>query len=136
MALPNKRIEAQGVTRHPWEQEAVVFLRDELPDSDPIRLWSLVNLINREGATILDVRDSKEFGAGHITGAINIPYASFDGRASELEKFKDKPLVVVCKMGQHSGAIGRKLLAQGFEDVRRLSGGMSEWQASNLPMVK
>lgn len=97
---------------------------------------TLVNLINREGATILDVRDSKDYGSGHITGAINIPYASFDGRASELDKYKDKPVVVVCKMGQHSGAIGRKLLAQGFGDVRRLSGGMSEWQASNLPLVK
>jgi rhodanese-related sulfurtransferase len=97
---------------------------------------TLVNLINKEGATILDVRDSKEYGSGHITGAINVPYAAFDGRASELDKYKEKPMVVVCKMGQHSGSIGRKLLAQGFSDVRRLSGGMSDWQASNLPLVK
>lgn len=97
---------------------------------------TLVSLINKEGATILDVRDSKEYSNGHITGAINIPYTAFDGRASELDKFKEQPVIVVCKMGQHSGAIGRKLLGQGFADVRRLSGGMSDWQASNLPLVK
>ncbi len=55
---------------------------------------------------------------------------------SELEKHKEKPLVLVCKMGQHSGAIGKKLAAQGFTGVRRMSGGMMEWQNSNLPLVK
>lgn len=97
---------------------------------------TLVTLINREGAAILDVRDAKEFGVGHIANAINIPFSSFDDRATELEKFKEKPLVVVCKMGQHSGAVGRKLLGLGFSDVRRLGGGMGEWHAANLPVVK
>jgi len=44
--------------------------------------------------------------------------------------------VLVCKMGQSAGAAGRKLRADGFSDVRRLSGGMAEWNASNLPVVK
>ena len=93
-------------------------------------------MINREDATVLDIRDSKDFSQGHIIDAINMPYSSFEQRSGELEKLKDKPLVVVCKMGQHAGAIGRKLKAQGFEDVKRLSGGMAEWSASNLPVVK
>lgn len=97
---------------------------------------NLVNLVNREGAVILDVRDNKDYGAGHIAGAVNIPFASVDSRVGELEKYKDKPVVLVCKMGQHASAAGRKLKAQGFEDVRRLSGGMAEWTASGLPVVK
>jgi len=44
--------------------------------------------------------------------------------------------VLVCKMGQSAGAAGRKLRTDGFLDVRRLSGGMTEWNASNLPVVK
>lgn len=100
-----------------------------------ISTQSLVRLFNQEGAVILDIRDSKEFDLGHIVDAINIPYASFDTRAVELEKYKDKPIVLICKMGQHSGAIGRKLKALGFTDVRRLSGGIAEWTASNLPLV-
>lgn len=101
-----------------------------------ITTGNLVSLVNREGAVILDIRDNKEYGLGHIVEAINIPMSSFDRRASELESKKGNPIVVVCKMGQHSGTVGKKLKALGFENVRRLSGGMAEWSASNLPVVK
>jgi len=101
-----------------------------------ISTGNLVNLVNREEAVIVDIRDNKDFGAGHIAGAINIPFASIDSRVGELESYREKPIVLVCKMGQHAGAAGRKLKAQGFLDVRRLSGGMAEWGASSLPVVK
>ncbi|MEX2489792.1 MAG: rhodanese-like domain-containing protein [Pseudomonadales bacterium] len=97
---------------------------------------SLVNLINREDAVVVDIRDKKDFNLGHIAGAINIPYSQLESRATELEESKDKPVIVVCKMGQNAGAAGRKLKTLGFADVRRLSGGMSEWSASGLPLVK
>ena len=97
---------------------------------------SLVNLVNRDGAIVIDVRETKDFNLGHIAGALNIPFASVDARLGELSNYKDRPLVLVCKMGQQSGAVGKKLKSNGFEDVRRLSGGMSEWSASNLPLIK
>ncbi len=97
---------------------------------------NLVTLVNREGAVIVDIRDMKEFSAGHIAGAVSMPFSSLDSRVGELESFKEKPVVLVCKMGQHAGAFGRKLKAQGFENVRRLSGGMAEWSANSLPVIK
>jgi len=93
---------------------------------------NLVRMVNHEDAVIVDVRDKKDFGLGHISGAIHI--GSIDQRATELDA--DKPVVLVCKMGQHSSAAGKKLKALGFENVRRLSGGMAEWNASGLPIVK
>lgn len=96
---------------------------------------SLVKLVNHEGAVIVDLRDSKDFNAGHIAGAVNIPLASVETRAGEIEKYKEVPIVLVCKMGQHASAAGRKLKALGFENLRRLSGGMMEWTSSNLPVV-
>ena len=101
-----------------------------------ISTTSLVTLVNRDSALVIDVRETKDFNLGHIAGALNMPYASVDARVGELVTFKDRPLVLVCKMGQHSGAVGKKLKSQGFQDVRRLAGGMSEWSASNLPLVK
>ena len=89
-----------------------------------------VKLINQEDALVVDLREAKDFKAGHIVSAINIPYNSFDKRKDELAKYKDKPL------GQHSGAIGKKLAADGFSGVRRMKGGMMEWQAQQLPLVK
>lgn len=97
---------------------------------------NLVTLVNREGAVIVDIRDTKEFSSGHIAGAVNVPFSSLDSRVGELEPYKEKPVVLVCKMGQHAGAFGRKLKAQGFENVRRLSGGMAEWSANSLPVIK
>jgi rhodanese-related sulfurtransferase len=96
----------------------------------------LVNLVNREDALVLDVRDSKEFGSGHIVGAINIPHGVLASRMSEIEKYKDKPVAIVCKMGQHAGAVGTVLRKAGFAHVTRLSGGMMEWRNQNLPVVK
>jgi rhodanese-related sulfurtransferase len=97
---------------------------------------NLVNSVNREGAMLLDIRDSKEFISGHIAGAVSMPFSSIDARIGELDSYKEKPVVLVCKMGQHASATGKKLKALGFENVRRLSGGMAEWTASSLPVVK
>lgn len=96
----------------------------------------LVSLVNRENAIILDIRDKADFNKGHIVDAKNIPYASVDQRISELSAYKQKPIIIVCKMGQTATGIGKKLKEQGYEDVRRLSGGMAEWSAANLPVVK
>ena len=130
------------IINHPFLVGTFVFLviafviNEGKQGGAAITTSNLVTLVNREHATIVDIRDKKEYGGGHIVAAINIPLSSIDQRASELAAKKDKPLVIVCKMGQHSGAAGKKFKALGFENVRRLSGGMAEWSASNLPIVK
>ena len=45
-------------------------------------------------------------------------------------------MVVVCRLGQSAGAAGTLLRKSGFEQVSRLSGGMTEWRNQNLPVVK
>lgn len=96
----------------------------------------LTNLVNKEGAVVVDVRESKEYREGHITESRNIPFASLKENLAQLEKFKDKPVILVCKMGQHAGAAGRILSTSGFKDVRRLSGGITTWKSDGLPLVK
>jgi len=93
-------------------------------------------LINREEAVVLDLRESKDYKAGHIAGALNIPQSNLDSRMNELEKHKGKPVIVVCKHGQSSGAVQAKLAKAGFERAVKLKGGMMQWQADSLPMVK
>ena len=112
------------------------FVNEGKRGGSSVSTTELVNLVNREGAGILDIRDKKDFAQGHIVDAVNIPYASIDQRISELEAYKQKPLIIVCKMGQTAAAAGKKLKDQGWEDVRRPSGGMAEWSAANLPLIK
>ena len=93
-------------------------------------------MVNKENALILDVRDKKEFEAGHIVDAINIPHGSLESRLDELKKYKERPIVIICRMGQHAGTAGTLLRKQGFGNVTRLTGGMSEWRNQSLPVVK
>ena len=104
--------------------------------ADTVLRQQLVDRVNREGAVVVDVRDRKEYEAGHIAGAISIPLANLDTRADELRKYADKPIIVACKMGQHSGEAGMRLRKRGYQNVSRLAGGMAEWQNQNLPVVR
>jgi rhodanese-related sulfurtransferase len=115
----------------------VLFIRNETQRGGKgVSPQELVNLVNKEGAIVLDVRDSKEFAAGHIVDAVNVPHTALESRLSELEKYKEKPVTIVCKMGQHAGTAGAMLRKAGFASVSRLSGGMTEWRNQNLPVVK
>jgi rhodanese-related sulfurtransferase len=96
----------------------------------------VTRMLNSDEAIVVDVRDKKEFSEGWITGAIHLPFASVKSRIAELEKYKDKHIILVDKMGQHSGAAGKILLAEGFENIARLQGGISEWKSSNMPLVR
>jgi rhodanese-related sulfurtransferase len=130
------------ITNHPFLVGTFIFLvvafliNEGKQGGASVSTSNLVSMVNREDAVVLDVRDKKEFGLGHISGAVHMPLSSIENRASELEAKKDKPIILVCKMGQHSSAAGKKLKTLGFENVRRLSGGMAEWNAAGLPVVK
>lgn len=91
--------------------------------------------MNVENAIVVDTRPSKEFSTGHITGSLNIPAAKVKENLHRLEKHKDAPIIVACKSGMTSGATAKELKKEGFK-VYKLQGGITEWQSSNLPLVK
>ncbi|TDF85006.1 rhodanese-like domain-containing protein [Pseudomonas sp. H9] len=96
----------------------------------------LTALVNSEKGLVIDIRSTKDYAAGHIVGALNIPQDKFAARIGELEKHKaNKTLIVVDAMGQHAGTTARELLKAGFT-AAKLSGGVSSWKADNLPLVK
>ena len=95
-----------------------------------------VTLINKDEAVVLDIRDRKDFNEGRITGSLNIPLNSLKSRVNELSKHKEKQIIVVDKMGQHAAMAVKQLNAEGFSNVVRLNGGIIDWKASNLPLVK
>ena len=115
----------------------ILFIRNEMSRGGAtISSQRLVQLVNSESAIVVDVRDANEYSEGHIVDAINIPFANFEARSDELNRHKEKPVIVACKMGQHSGSVGTILRKKGFTNVLRLTGGMAEWRGQNLPVVK
>jgi rhodanese-related sulfurtransferase len=94
-------------------------------------------LINREDALVIDVRDPGEYGAGHILGAKNLPLSRLDsGGAEPAAKRKDRPLILYCDTGNRSGKAAAALKAQGYTRVLNLSGGLGAWQQAGLPVEK
>lgn len=93
-------------------------------------------LMNKKDSLVLDVRESGEFAQGHILGARNIPLDELDKRVKEIERFKDKPVVVSCAVGNRAGSAAKLLREQGFTNVVNLAGGIAAWRAAGLPTEK
>ena len=93
-------------------------------------------LINREDALVLDVREATEFAAGHVLGAKSLPLAAVEGRAGEFDKHRAKPVIVVCADGSRASKAAATLRAGGFTNVVNLTGGFPAWQQAGLPVVK
>ncbi|WLF83744.1 rhodanese-like domain-containing protein [Moraxella sp. ZY210820] len=93
---------------------------------------SLGVLMKSKNAMVIDLRDNKDFRDGHISGSRNIPYSQLSKHIDEL-KTAERPLVFVCNLGHVAGSA----LAQvGYADSYRLDGGITQWKADGLPLVK
>ena len=95
-----------------------------------------LQLINHKNALVLDVREESEFKSGHIRGAKLIPLAKLKDRIGELERFREKPIVVVCRSGHRSTSACALLGKLEFGQAYNLSGGMMAWQKADLPVEK
>lgn len=93
-----------------------------------------VDKINHDNACVIDLRGTQSFRAGHIIHAISATAEDFtNGR---MDKYKTKPLILVCERGLQSQSLAAKLRGHGFTNPMVLSGGLSAWTAANLPVVK
>lgn len=94
---------------------------------------ALVDMMNNEHAVIIDIRDQESYKMGHIIDAININPTDVD--QNKMNKYKNKPLVVVCAKGTQGQATVGKLKDLGFT-AQLLNGGMVAWLDAELPTVK
>jgi len=87
-------------------------------------------IISDSTLVILDVRAPEELTGplGKLDNVINIPLQELESRLSELEKFKDQEIAVICKIGKRSAAATDFLLQNGFNAVN-IQGGMVEYRA-------
>ncbi|CAN7588668.1 rhodanese-like domain-containing protein [Variovorax sp. LjRoot290] len=95
-----------------------------------------VQLINRERAVVVDVREPEEYAAGHVTGAKNVPLNQLDEKLAAAVKNKSVPLLLICATGaraQRAVATAKKL---GYEQAQAVAGGLKSWKEANLPIEK
>jgi rhodanese-related sulfurtransferase len=107
-------------------------------DTPKIDQASLLKRIEKKDASllILDVRTPEEFAAGHVPGAINIPYTHLPARISEVADAADKDIVVYCTVGVRAEKGAERLRENGFSKLLHLDGDMKAWEAKKRPLEK
>jgi rhodanese-related sulfurtransferase len=81
---------------------------------------------------LLDVRTPEEFAAGHIPGAVNIPYDQVAARLSAIPK--NDEVVLYCHSGRRAGLAAEVLAANGYTKLAHLEGDMQGWQNASRPV--
>ncbi len=93
-------------------------------------------LINHEDAVVLDVRGEEDYKNGHILNAIHVPETELESRQKQLEKYKNRVVVVSCGHGGTAARVARALKMNGFEKLYCLKGGIQGWRGDNLPLTR
>lgn len=81
---------------------------------------------------VLDVRSPEEYAAGHVPGAVNVPYDQVAERLAEIPK--DKDVVLYCRSGRRTGIAAEVLEANGYTRLQHLQGDMEAWVKAGRPV--
>jgi rhodanese-related sulfurtransferase len=93
-----------------------------------------VQLINRQKAVLIDVREAAEYNLDHAKGAKSVPLSGLAAGARGLPKNKTLPLVVMCATGARARKAALTLRELGFQETHVLSGGLAAWREAQLPI--
>ena len=104
----NEKTEQEAVYMNITAEEAKVLMESET------------------GYLILDVREQDEYDAGHIPGAILIPYTQIEEEAPEKLTDKDQLILVYCRSGRRSKIAAEALVELGYTNIKEF-GGIIDW---------
>lgn len=100
----------------------VLFAASLMPtwaaEQEPSVAWEKID----RGVTLIDVRTAEEFAAGHIDGAINIPFENIVSELSKRSITKDTEIVLYCRSGNRSGMAQESLVKQGYSNTYNAGG--------------
>lgn len=91
--------------------------------------------INDPSAVVIDISPVADFNKGHIVNARNLQASRLANPDAEIQKLKDRKLLVVCRSGQTAFAAASSLKKMGASDVAVLKGGMAQWRTDQFPIT-
>lgn len=89
-------------------------------------------MVSEQQAIILDVREDSEWNQQRIPGAIHISLAQLNSRLSELDHYKELPIIAQCRSGRRSQSAQKILMTAGFSKAYNLEGGLIAWRKAGL----
>lgn len=86
-------------------------------------------------ATLVDIRESREHRTGVASGAVLLPMSELGHKQMLIQKNPEKPVLLICNTQNRSKATLAELKRQGYQNIRYVEGGMSQWAAKGWPLV-
>ena len=100
-----------------------------------ISCTDLTKLVNKNSASLIDLRTANEFETGYIANSVNMPHDEFKKYDHRISSDLETPIILICSTGRQSVNIGEDLLKKDYSNVNILSGGIMTWQQEGLPLV-
>ncbi|MEW5770166.1 MAG: rhodanese-like domain-containing protein [Pseudomonadota bacterium] len=114
--------------------ELVAQARAQIKEVTPQQAWEAMS----GDVRVLDVRETSEYEAARLPGAINIPRGILEFRIGEVQEFarKDAPIVLYCRTGGRAALATLALNQIGYNNVVSVTGGIMGWEQAGLPIEK
>ena len=96
----------------------------------------MTRLINKGDPYVYDLRSAAEYGTGSVAGALNLQPSNLVKQDVLFKASEEDCIILICKTGTTSSKSAGELKKQGFTNVNVLSGGMTNWTQSGMPLVK
>lgn len=94
---------------------------------EEITVFDLKTMMDeKQDFLLLDVREPHEYHMANIKGTL-IPLDQVPVRVTEIEEYRDRQVVVMCRSGARSARACMMLAADGFTNVKNLRGGINDW---------
>ncbi len=102
------------------------------------KLNQVLNQRTNDKPILIDVREELELVSelGHLPGIKHVPIGKLTAHLSELENYKNKELVMVCRSGARAHTAAQIMKQVGFQNVKVLAGGMLRWNELRLPIER
>lgn len=140
LPLPSKIQEVLQPNQTALDDDRIAFPTiaelNQVRQLSPVEVLALVH--SDSPPLVLDVREPNEYSGelGHIPGSKLIPLKDLADHAGELEAYKNKHVIAICRAGVRSSTAAAILTSLGFEQVSNLRGGMLEWNDQKLPVQR
>ena len=110
----------------------------DLPEISVEEVQRLVASGGESGRLLLDVRRPDEYVGelGHVPGAVLVPLPELPARLSEIEGYREKTIIAICRSGSRSAKATALLRDAGFQNVWNMTGGTLAWREKGFPVER
>jgi rhodanese-related sulfurtransferase len=103
-------------------------------DADKVSLDDARSQHEAGQVTLIDIREPQEHRTGVAAGAVLLPMSQLPQKQMLIPKNPEKPVLLICNTQNRSKATLAALKQQGYQNIRYVEGGMSQWAAKGWPL--